>query len=53
MAGDDHKMDLKIDIEKYVERNIRELFTMEMNEYQDSAWVQATELFDEVVIPSK
>ena len=30
---------------------MRKLFTMDMNEYQDPTWVQAAELFDEVVVP--
>ena len=51
MAGDDHKMDTKGGIENFIEQRIRELFTYDMNEYQDPAWVQAAELFNEVVVP--
>jgi len=51
MAGDDHKMDTKGGIENFIEQRIRELFKYEMNEYQDPAWVQAAELFNEVVVP--
>ena len=51
MAGDDHKADAKGDITNYIERKVRELLEYEMNEYQDPAWVQAAELFNEIVVP--
>ena len=51
MAGDDHKMDTKGGIENFIEQRIRNLFDYDMNEYQDPAWVQAAELFNEVVVP--
>jgi len=51
MAGDDHKMDTKGGIENLIEQRIRNLLDYDMNEYQDPAWVQAAELFNEVVVP--
>ena len=51
MAGDDHKADTKGDITNYIERKVRELLEYDMNEYQDPAWVQAAELFNEIVVP--
>ena len=51
MAGDDHKHNTKWDIANYIEQKIRGLLEYEMNEYQDPAWVQAAELFNEIVVP--
>ncbi|MBA7534534.1 hypothetical protein ES705_26782 [subsurface metagenome] len=51
MAGDDHKVDTKAHIENYIERKIRDLLEYDMNEYQDPAWVQIAELFNEIVVP--
>jgi len=51
MAGDDHKADTKGDITNYIERKVRDLLEYDMNEYQDPAWVQAAELFNEIVVP--
>jgi len=50
MAGDDHKMDARGRIANYIERNIRDLLEYDMNEYQAPAWVQAAELFSEIVV---
>ena len=51
MAGDDHKMDTKGGIENFIEQKVRELLEYDMNEYQNPAWVQAAELFNEIVVP--
>ena len=51
MAGDDHKHNTKWDIANYIEQKVRGLLEYEMNEYQDPSWVQAAELFNEIVIP--
>ena len=51
MAGHDHKVDTRGNIANYIERKIRDLLEYEMNEYQDPAWVQAAELFNEIVVP--
>ena len=51
MAGDDHKADTKGDITNYIERKVRNLLEYDMNEYQDPSWVQAAELFNEIVVP--
>jgi len=51
MAGDDHKHNSKWDIANYIERKVRDLLEYDMNEYQDPAWVQAAELFNEIVVP--
>ena len=51
MAGDDHKADTKGDITNYIEGKVRNLLEYDMNEYQDPAWVQAAELFNEIVVP--
>ena len=51
LASDDHKMDTKASIENYIEQKVRELLKCDMNEYQDPAWVQAAELFNEIVVP--
>ncbi|MHA1750219.1 MAG: hypothetical protein ACTSYF_16430, partial [Promethearchaeota archaeon] len=51
MAGNDHQMDTKGYIENFIEQKIRNLLEYDMNEYQDPAWVQAAELFNEVVVP--
>jgi len=51
MAGDDHKVDARGYIANYIAQKIRDLLEYEMNEYQDPAWVQAAELFSEIVVP--
>ena len=51
MAGDDHKMDTKGGIENFIEQKVRELLEYDMNEYQNPAWVQTAELFNEIVVP--
>ena len=51
MAGDDHKADTKGDITNYIERKVRNLLEYDVNEYQDPSWVQAAELFNEIVVP--
>lgn len=51
MAGRDHKMDARGNITNYIEQKVRALLNYDMNEYQDPAWVQAAELFEEVVVP--
>ena len=51
MATDDHKADTKGDIANDIERKVRGLLEYDMNEYQDPAWVQAAELFNEIVDP--
>ena len=51
MAGDDHKHNYKWDIANYIEQKIRELLEYDMNEYQDPAWLQAAELFNEIIVP--
>ena len=50
MAGHDHKVDTRGNIANYIERKVRELLEYDMNEYQDPAWVQAAELFNETVV---
>ena len=50
MAGSDHKFDVRGDIANIVAVKIRELLETPMNEYQDPAWVQAAELFVEIVV---
>ena len=51
MAGDDHKADTKRDITNYIERKVRNLLEYDMNKYQDPAWGQVAELFNEIVVP--
>ena len=51
MAGDDHKADAKGNIANYIEQKVRDLLEYDMNEYQNPAWVQAAELFNEIVVP--
>ena len=51
MAGSDHKFDVRGDIANLIALKIRELLETPLNEYQDPAWVQATELFVEIVAP--
>jgi len=51
MAGNDHKFDVRGDIANLIALKIRELLEAPLNEYQDPAWVQATELFVEIVVP--
>lgn len=51
MAGNDHKCDTRGIIANQVAIKIRELLETPMNEYQDPAWVQAAELFAEIVAP--
>lgn len=53
MAGDDHKCDMRGDIANIIALKLRELLKTPMNEYQDPAWVQAAELFVEIVVPCK
>ncbi len=51
MAGNDHKVDTKEYIANYIEQKVRDLLEYDMNEYQTPAWVQAAELFNEIVVP--
>ena len=51
MAGNDHKCDTRGNIANLVALKIRELLETPLNEYQDPAWVQAAELFVEIVAP--
>ena len=51
MAGNDHKMDTRGNIANFIERKVRDLLEYEMNEYQNPAWVQTAELFNEIVGP--
>lgn len=51
MAGNDRKFDVRGDIANQIALKIRELLETPLNEYQDPAWVQATELFVEIVVP--
>ncbi|TKJ23930.1 MAG: hypothetical protein CEE43_01840 [Promethearchaeota archaeon Loki_b32] len=51
MAGLDRMYDACAFIQEYIEIQIRELLEDPMNEYQDPNWVQATLLFERVVIP--
>jgi hypothetical protein len=44
-------MDVRGFIANYIEQKVRDLLEYDMNEYQDPAWVQAAELFNEVVVP--
>ncbi|MBA7557191.1 hypothetical protein ES705_49930 [subsurface metagenome] len=51
MSGDDEKFDLRADISNHIALKIRGLLETPLNEYQDPAWVQAAELFAEIVAP--
>ena len=51
MAGDDQKVDTQGDIGNYIEQKVRDLLEYDMNEYQDPVWIQAAELFNEIVVP--
>ena len=51
MAGHDHKVDTRGYIANYMEEKVRSLLEYDMNEFQDPAWVQAAELFNEIVVP--
>ena len=51
MAGNDHKMDTQGNIANFIERKVRDLLEYDMNEYQNPDWVQAAELFSEIVVP--
>ncbi len=50
MAGHDHKMDTKGGIENFIQQKVRDLLEYDMNEYQNPAWAQAAELFEELVV---
>jgi len=51
MAGNDRKFDVRGGIANLVALKIKELLETPLNEYQDPAWVQAAELFVEIVVP--
>jgi len=51
MAENDRKCDVRGGIANHIALKIRELLETPLNEYQDPAWVQAAELFVEIVIP--
>jgi hypothetical protein len=51
MAGLDYMYDACGLIEIYIRDTIRELLERFTNEYQDSNWVQAAELFRRTVVP--
>ncbi|MFX0074330.1 MAG: hypothetical protein ACFE96_02730 [Candidatus Hermodarchaeota archaeon] len=51
MAGTDYKMDARGFIQNFIEQKVRFLLEYDMNEYQDPAWVQAAELFNETIVP--
>ena len=51
MAGNDHKCDVQGMIANHIAIKVRELLETPLNEYQDPAWVQAAELFAEIVVP--
>lgn len=51
MAGNDRKCDVRGDIVNLIALKIRELLETPLNEYQDPAWVQAAEIFVEIVVP--
>lgn len=53
MAGSDCKFDAKMEISDFIERKVRGLLESDMSDFDDPAWVQATELFTEVVVPCK
>lgn len=53
MAGSDCKVDAIHTIANYIEREVRNLLEGDMNDFDDPAWAQAAELFDEVVVPCK
>lgn len=53
MAGDDRKFDVRGGIANHIALKIRELLETPLNEYQDPAWVQAAELFAEIVTPCR
>jgi len=51
MTGLDRMYDARGSIQKYIDKCIRELLEDPMNEYQDPNWVQASLLFEQVVVP--
>ncbi|MFX1297545.1 MAG: hypothetical protein ACFFD2_22170 [Promethearchaeota archaeon] len=51
MAGDDMKCDARGLIENFIKKKIRTLLEDPMNEFQDPNWVQAAELFAEIIVP--
>ena len=51
MAGNDKKFDTRGFIENFMEKEIRALLEEPMNEFQDPNWVQASELFAEIIVP--
>lgn len=51
MAGDDMKCDTQGYIENFIEEKIRALLEDSLNEFQDPNWVQAAELFAEIIVP--
>ncbi len=51
MAGHDMRDDALAFIGDYIQKQIRELLEDPMNEYQDPNWVQAAELFEEIIVP--
>jgi len=51
MADLDHLFDFKGKIGNYIAEQIAELFHMTPNEFNYPAWLQATLLFHEVVVP--
>ena len=51
IAGLDRMYDTRVDIQGYIEHEIRKLLEEELNEYQDPNWVQAATLFRQVVVP--
>ena len=52
MAGSDCKFDTKMTIADFIEQKTRDLLVSNMGDFDDPAWVQAAELFVEIVVPS-
>lgn len=51
MAGSDCKYNTKLEITDFIGLKVRELLEGDISEFDDPAWVQAAELFAEIIVP--
>ena len=51
MAGSDIKYNTRLVIADFIVLEVRKLLEGEMSEFDDPGWVQAAELFAEIVVP--
>lgn len=51
MAGSDCKYNTKLEITDFIGLKVRELLEIDTSEFDDPNWVQAAELFAEIIVP--